>query len=354
MIWDSVHQFVPTLIQGDAIGDYTLWLRTKLLEKSISSEIFVSVENNETQNLTHSFDEMEGLAHCSKNTLLLYHVAQASTCAQFILGRAEPLGLIFHNFTPPEQLINWDGALASDLLSAERELKQLAQRAQIAICDSSYNASKLNGLGLTNTTVVPLPIRINKPLSAVKPLDDPTILFVGRIAPNKAFHDIIAAAALLRTEIPNVKVRFVGDTSFASYYSYLTKLVSQLALEDVVTFTGRVTETQLANEYLSAQVFCCLSDHEGFGVPILEAMKLGLPVIAYNAAAVPETLGSAGLLINNKSPAMVATAIERVITDQNLSKSMIAAGKQRASIFSESNTASKFFSAINSLGDYEN
>ena len=87
---------------------------------------------------------MEGISNCSKNTLLLYHVAQASTCAQFILDRAEPLGLIFHNFTPPEQLINWDGALAGDLLSAERELKQLAQRAQIAICDSSYNASKLH------------------------------------------------------------------------------------------------------------------------------------------------------------------------------------------------------------------
>ena len=130
-------------------------------------------------------------------------------------------------------------------------------------------------------------------------------------------------------------------------------MVSQLALEDVVTFTGRVTETQLAKEYLSAQVFCCLSDHEGFGVPILEAMKLGLPVIAYNAAAVPETLGSAGLLIDNKSPTMVATAIERVMTDQNLSKSMISAGEQRAAIFSESHTASNFFSAINSMGDYE-
>lgn len=354
MIWDSVHQFVPTLIKGDAIGDYTLWLRKKLLEKNISSEIFVSLENNETQNLTHSFDEMEGLSHHSKNTLLLYHVAQASTCAQFILDRAEPLALIFHNFTPSEQVINWDGALASDLLSAERELKLLAERAQIAICDSSYNASRLNGLGLTNTSVVPLPIRISKPVMTVKPLDDPTILFVGRIAPNKAFQDIIAAAALLRTKIPNVKVRFVGDTSFTSYYSYLTKLVSQLALEDVVTFTGRVTETQLATEYLSAQVFCCLSDHEGFGVPILEAMKLGLPVIAYNAAAVPETLGSAGLLINNKSPIIVATAIERVITDQNLSKSMTAAGEQRAAKFTESYTAHKFFSAINSMGDYEN
>ena len=354
MIWDSVHQFVPTLIQGDAIGDYTLWVREKLLEKNIQSEIFVGVENNETQNITHSFGEMEGLTHPSKNTLLLYHVAQASTCAQFILDRTEPLALIFHNFTPPEQLINWDGALADDLMRAERELKQLAERAQIAICDSSYNASALNKLGLINTSVVPLPIRINKPVSVVKPSNDPTILFVGRIAPNKAFQDIIAAAALLRTKIPNVKVRFVGDTSFTSYYSYLTKLVTQLALEDAVTFTGRVTETQLAKEYLSAQVFCCLSDHEGFGVPILEAMKLGLPVIAYNAAAVPETLGSAGLLIDNKSPTMVATAIERVMTDQNLSKSMISAGEQRAAIFSESHTASNFFSAINSMGDYEN
>ena len=97
-----------------------------------------------------------------------------------------------------------------------------------------------------------------------------------------------------------------------------------------------------------------MSDHEGFGVPILEAMKLGLPVIAYNAAAVPETLGSAGLLIDNKSPTMVATAIERVLTDQNLSKAMTAAGEQRAAIFSESHTASKFFSAINSMSDYEN
>jgi glycosyltransferase involved in cell wall biosynthesis len=342
--WTAVHQFVPTLIQGDAIGDHVLRLRDQQRAAGRRSEIFVDVERDETAAFTHPLDRLDRHVEAG-STLLLYHVAQASRCATLLLERPEPVGLVFHNFTPVELLAGWDASAACDLLDAERQLDDLAATAIVGICDSRYNAEQLEDHGLLDTHVACIPVT-PPPARDRHPAGRPTVLFVGRVAPNKAFHDLVTAVALLRHRIHDVELRLVGGPTSKAYSRALEGLVAALGLEDTVVFTGRVSDSQLLDEYDSAHVFCCLSDHEGFGVPLLEAMSHGLPVVAHDSSAVGETVGGAGILLADKQPAVVATALERVLTDPDLADALRAAGRERARSFSVERCAREVDAAL--------
>ena len=121
-------------------------------------------------------------------------------------------------------------------------------------------------------------------------------MFVGRVAPNKAQHDVVKAFAWYRRVFDaEASLTLVGGVSAGSYWSALERFVDGLGLSGVVRLAGSVSDVELEGLYRSADVFVCLSEHEGFCVPLLEAMAHGVPVVAFGAAAVPETLGDAGL-----------------------------------------------------------
>ncbi|MEE3256981.1 MAG: glycosyltransferase family 4 protein, partial [Actinomycetota bacterium] len=282
MTWDAVHQFVPTLVSGDAIGSHALWIQQHLRARGCRSEIFVGIDNPSTLAETRQLELVDRYVRSERRTLLLYHVAQASYCADFLLERQEPLALVFHNFTPPELLIHWDPDTAFELLRAQEQLLDLVDQAQFAICDSEFNARSLASFGNLETAVVPLPLP-QKPRLEQSKSEHPIILFVGRVAPNKAIHDLIATVALLHQNVPGAELRIVGGPTSDLYDASLVGLVNALGLNDIVTFTGWVSDDQLEREYQQASVFCTLSDHEGFGVPILEAMTHGLPVVAFES-----------------------------------------------------------------------
>ena len=264
---------------------------------------------------------------------MIYHVGQASTCADFLASRPEPLALIFHNFTPPELLIRWDPDAAFEILNAQYQLTELVGKSLFAICDSQFNSLVLDGFGKVKSFVIPLPIaeiKESKPSSE----EPPIVLFVGRIAPNKGIHDLVASMAVLREHLPDVRLRVVGTPTSDKYDAALEKLANSLDLAGVVTLTGWVSDDELEREYQRASVFCTLSDHEGFGVPILEAMAYGLPIVAYDNTAVGETVGDAGLLLSSKEPAVVASALDRVLSDTSLSGRLSRSGRQRSKLFS--------------------
>ncbi len=331
MNWTAVHQFLPTLLRGDAVGEHALRIRQQQRARGRVAEIFVDVINEETADETQHIDDVDRYVHPG-TTLFSYHMAQASRCADVLLERDEPLALHFHNLTPVDLLAGWDPTAACLLLDAHHQLDTLIDRALIGICDSEYNAIQLHARGLADTHVVCLPVE--PPVdTAVRDHGPPTVLFVGRVAPNKALHDLIVSVALLRDRIPEVRLRLVGPPTSDSYSSALAGLVEDLDLTDTVTFAGRVSPSELSEAYASADVFCCLSDHEGFGVPLLEAMSHGVPVVAYDCTAVGETVGPAGLLLGDKACELTATALERVLTDPVLAGRMRAAGLSRAGEF---------------------
>ena len=343
MSWGAVHQFVPTLIRGDANGDHVVRLRDQQRHAGRRSEIFVDVERDATASDTHPLRALDD--HTGPDTLLVYHVAQASRCAPFLIDREEPLALLFHNFTPVDLLAGWDPSAACDLLDAERQLSDLADRALLGICDSHYNAERLADHGMLHTPVACIPVE-SRQNDHSEASTRPTVLFVGRVAPNKAFHDLIAAVAVLVQSVPQIELRLVGGETSLRYTRALEGLITALGLDDTVTLTGRVSDAQLVQEYQRASVFCCLSDHEGFGVPLLEAMSHGCPLVAFDSSAVGETVGGAGLLLSDKSPTVVAGALERVLAEADLAEALRTAGLERAASFSEERCAAEIGEAL--------
>ena len=151
------------------------------------------------------------------------------------------------------------------------------------------------------------------------------VLFVGRIIPNKRIDDLVRSFAVFQKWVrPRSRLLLVGDhRGFERYLDRLQELVRELRLDEVV-FTGQVDDDELYAYYRLADVFLCLSEHEGFGVPLQEAMHFGLPVIAYDAGAVRETLRGGGLLLQDKRPELVADLLDRLTRGGDLRRAVLA------------------------------
>jgi glycosyltransferase involved in cell wall biosynthesis len=237
-------------------------------------------------------------------------------------------------------------------------MASLAPATTLAIADSQFNRNDLLRLGFRDCEVVP--ILFDRDRLDVEP--DPAVaarlasdrdrggvewLFVGRISPNKAQHDLLKSFAAYRLAYdPKARLRLVGGSSSHLYERALETFAHETGCADAVTFAGSVTPEALAAYYRNADVLVCLSRHEGFGVPLLEAMHYGVPVVALRSTAVPETLGDAGLLVATAAPAVVSAAVDRVIGDSVLRQAMIGAGHARLEDFALDRCRAQFADVV--------
>ena len=172
-------------------------------------------------------------------------------------------------------------------------------------------------------------------------------LFVGRVVANKGFHDLLAAFAVFRGLAGDqARLVLVGSGGGGAYGGAVRALGDVLGLGGSVVWAGSVPGGVLGGWYRAADVLVCLSDHEGFGVPLVEAMAAGLPVVAFDAGAVGETLGGAGVLLGDKSPASVAAAARRVLGDEALRRGLAAAGRRRAAELGPGRAAAAYAEAL--------
>ncbi|MXW62639.1 MAG: glycosyltransferase family 4 protein [Acidimicrobiaceae bacterium] len=334
-----VHQFIPSLAKRDAVGFHTFALDELLRELGADSTIYTAHINSETKDLARHY---RSHVRDPNPDLIVYQASIGSPMADYVLGRPEPLMLNYHNMTPPEFCYGWDATLGAELDLGRRQLARLCRRAFIAVADSDYNARDLTELKLKRVEVIPVLTD-----DALFPVDEPptpgsaldgsaldgsalTVLFVGRLAPNKCQHDLLAAMAVVRQRIPGAELVLVGSSSSDRYEQSLREFAAELGIADAVRFEGSVSVSDLGSWYRRADVFVCLSEHEGFCVPILEAMAWGVPVVAFDAAAVPDTVADAGVILDDKSPAVVASAIERVVGDESVRRNLVELGSARA------------------------
>jgi glycosyltransferase involved in cell wall biosynthesis len=170
------------------------------------------------------------------------------------------------------------------------------------------------------------------------------------VAPHKAQHDLVKAfAAYRRVYDPLARLHIIGGSSSHAYWTALERFVAAAGLGDAVDLAGSISPGALAAQYRVADAFVCLSDHEGFCVPLLEAMHHEVPVVAYRAAAVPETVAGAGLVLDDKAPVTVATAVHRVVTDARLREGLVAAGRARVADFSLDRSRARLVDAVTEL-----
>jgi L-malate glycosyltransferase len=355
----GIHQFVPALLPGDATGQHTLEIRRLVQEMGLESEIYAEAVHPDLEGEGRHFtDYPRRRAH---GDLLLYQMAAASVLADFLYVRPEPLAVDYHNITPPEFFRPWDPETASAQIWSRAQALRLASRAVLGIGDSAFNEADLVEMGYGATTVVP--ILVDWQAFEVS-VDDDALghllqtksgggadwLFVGRLVPNKAQHDLVKAFSAYRDLYDSsARLHLVGRTSVRRYGQALRRFVGELGLDGAVEFAEGVTQAELAAHYQAADVLVSCSDHEGFCVPLLEAMHHGVPVVAYAAAAVPETLGQAGILLGDKSGLEVAAAVHRVLSDSELRGRLIAAGRRRLSDFGLEATRRRMRQALETL-----
>jgi glycosyltransferase involved in cell wall biosynthesis len=344
----KIHQFTPILEPG-AVGSHTLMARDILREAGHTSEIFTP-----TVHPACADAGARPLGDYRRGAdVLVYHLAIGSPVANMLLGRREPLVVDHHNLTPLRYLESWQSDAARGVVWGRAQLRELAARATLGIGDSHFNEAELIEAGYPRTTVVPIlfdPRSIAvEPDPAVERHDATTWLFVGRLAANKAQHDIVKAFAAYRQfHDERARLHLVGGGADDPYGRTLLRFIEALGLHDAVTLTGGVSAAQLAAYYATADVFVVCSEHEGFCVPLLEAMHHGVPIVAFAAAAVPETLGDAGLLLDVKDACTVAAAVDRVIRDSALRDQLVDAGRARLEQFDVARTGPQFLQAVTS------
>ncbi|HTV12267.1 MAG TPA: glycosyltransferase [Acidimicrobiales bacterium] len=352
-----VDQYLPSFAPYDAIGAHALQVRKALRLAGYRSEIWAAEIHGALRAQARPFGE--DLERC-RERLLLYQCSTSSPLANWLAARAkagEPLLSQYHNITPPRYFERWDRSAARAMEQARDELAALASAVGLAMAVSVFNERELTECGYLRTAVCPLLVDLEAyhrpPRSSTlerlrrrKARSGAQWLFVGRFVPNKCQHDVIAAFAAYRYVFDHrARLTLAGWGGQPRYRSALERLARQLELGESVELVEGADEADLLAYWEVSDVFVCMSEHEGFCVPVLEAMELGVPVVAYSAAAVPETLGEAGVLLEDKKPIAVARAVHEVCTT-GARERLVAAGRARAAGYSLANSSRRFLSIL--------
>ena len=357
----QVHQFLPSYATGDAVSGHTVRARQILRGMGFESEIYAE--------RSHAADPEAGVLPLDAferrsdhaDTWLLYQHSIGSRLGRVLLDRPERLVVNYHNVTPASFFEPWDLSIAAELALGRRHTAMLAPRAAAGIAVSAYNEQELRDVGFRTTAVAPVLFDVEslrrevdesalERRLAAKAAGGADIVFVGRVAPHKAQHDLVRAVAAYRKAYdPTARLHLVGARSSERYWSALQAFIDDAGLHDAVTLTGAVSAGELGAYYRSADLFLCLSEHEGFCVPLLEAMANDVPVVGFAAAAVPETLAGAGVLIETKDAATVAAAMHVVLADEGRRVAVVDAGRRRLADFAPDVLQHRFEDAVGSV-----
>jgi L-malate glycosyltransferase len=343
-VTQTVNQLVPSVVPGDATTGHTLQLQRLLQDLGYESEVYAFAVHPQLEDRVRLIGELAGPSR--PDSFLVYQLSGHSELADWLIGRREQIALNYHNITPHRFFWRYDRGIALALLAAQLQVSQLAYVAKGAVCDSEFNASDLARRGLDKTSVAPILLDLSEfdaeaeprtveKLERLRDTGGAHFLFVGGVAPHKAQHDLVRALAVYRRIYdPAARLSIVGRPMSGGYFSALESFVAELGLGDAVELTGGVTHEQLVAYYRNADVFVSASEHEGFCVPLIEAMHHGLPVVAYAAGAVADTLGEGGVLVEDKSAGPLAAAMWRVASDDQTRQRLSDAGTRRARNFS--------------------
>jgi glycosyltransferase involved in cell wall biosynthesis len=298
----AIHQIVPNMRSGDAIGNTSLSLQRVLQSIGFESEIFRESCTPDLEDSTRPAAEYLDVS--SADNIVFFHYSIGSDLNRFVYNLPDNVVIIYHNITPHEYFVDIHNHVVGELYHGRKQLNAFASKAIMGLGDSEYNRLELEEAGFQNTDLLPLVVSFDDLDAKPDPvmmemLDDhkATFLFVGRVVPNKALEDLIILYAHYKKYVSHdSRLIIAGDwAGFETYYNYLMKLAYTIDLPDF-TMTGRVDFSQLIALYKSAAAYISTSQHEGFCLPLLEAMHFDIPVMALDKAAVAETMGGAGVL----------------------------------------------------------
>ncbi len=305
-----INQWVPAAHKGDAIGDSARRVRALLRMMGHESELYAMTIDDALRHDVRPFGDAAG----RRGDVTIFHYALPSAMTGAFSSIDSRRVLQYHNVTPASYFAPYDPALFRLAALGREELATLAGRVDLALGDSAYNRQELDALGFRRTGVFPIAVdttRITRPVERPaldRMLDDGLVnfLFVGRL-------DVVPR-----------------------YHSMIRALMAEYRLrDDRFVFTGPIPDEELAVYYRRAAVYISMSEHEGFCVPLVEAMAADVPVLAYAAAAVPDTLGGAGVQFAPKDLEYAAELLGALAFDDGLRASVIAGQRRRLADFGD-------------------
>ena len=338
----TVHQFLPQLRPYDAVTSHALAMQRALRGAGMESRIWADSIHPalRSQGEPRGRFGSLGRSRSSSRQVLLYQAfVGAGDLVGFLIDRDEPLVVYYHNITPASFIWPYDHPSAALMEQGRDDVGRLVPRIRVALAASQFSARDLRDWGVNDVRIVmpsARPDRLAEPdvkrlrwlRQSKRGID---LLFVGRVAPHKGHQHLLRVLALLRALTQrDVRLFAVGSEGPEAYMLALTGLAERLGLDNSAIFTGPVTEAELAAHYEAADVFLCLSEHEGFCIPLLEAMRAELPVVAYAAGAVSETLDGSGILLGGLDPYVVAEVVSTVVSDEALRRQICARQRERA------------------------
>lgn len=337
----AIHQIVAGFVEGDAISNHALALQAIFRSWGYASEIFCPLRHIFPKMRARARDLAAHRAAARPGDLVIFHFSIGSETVDYFRELPAPRALVYHNITPGHYFHALYDERELLLDRGRRELASLAALPDLCLADSAFNAEELLAAGFKNVEV--MPIIVDDALSRERPDEKflrrwrdglKNILFVGRVVPNKRYEDLLKAFHAYRRFIrPDARLLLVGSyIGLERYLALLKNLARELGLDNVL-FTNHVRQDQLVGFYRVADLFLCASEHEGFCIPLLEAMAAGVPILAYAAGAVPETLGGSGVLYRRKDYPRIAEMMALLLANEPLRASVVARQRARLAAF---------------------
>ncbi len=347
----AVHQMLPDFAYGDAIGNDVRAIQKMLRSWGLESEIYA---RHVHPKLSGSCLPVEDYYHNVRpQDVLIFHFSTGHSLADAVPAMPGRKVLRYHNITPAEFLAQVNPQAADRAEFGRKQLPGLAASVELGIGVSPYNCTELEEAGCPQIVCVPILVDLSQldlpPDPTVLARFDGTrdnILHIGRIAPNKCIQDHIKVQYWLSQIRPGTRMLLVGGAdSRSGYQQGLNQLVNQLGVPDV-HFSGHVSTAAMLSYYQVADLYLCLSEHEGFCVPLVESMHFGLPIVAHAVTGVPGTLGNGGVHLKRKDPLYVAELIAGILDDPELKSGLARASRDRLEAFQPKTVAAQLKDAL--------
>ncbi len=335
-----IDQWVPAFHRGDAIGDEAFSLRDFFRSQGFVSDIYCLERDEGLEKESFLWRDFRPP---QPEDIVILHFALPSPLSFELIRLPCHRVIIHHNVTAPEFFAGFSEEMVRLAILGRRELRQIGPFIDLALADSAFNRQELVSLGFRRTAVFPLYINFerytrpfNRFLYNLYCDGRVNFLFVGRIVPNKKIEHLIKIIFYYKKYIsPLVRLIVVGKkNSLPKYYESLVRLADDFYLQpEEIVFPGHVPDEDMFALYRAANVFVSMSEHEGFCLPLLESMIFDLPVVAYSAGAVPETLDGAGVLLTEKKIAEIAELLSLIANDAGLRARILERQRERLAKF---------------------
>ena len=334
----SIHQILVSAAEGDAVTRMALNLRDEL-RGHCDSEVYAYWRHGDA--MEKECLSLDDLPQSEDVSVLVYHLSIGwKPVSELIHSRTERLVIAYHNVTPSHFYEEHQPEFAADLRLGRSDLLQLADRAVLALADSKFNAMELEAAGFRDTRVVPAGLKVDRlvRLETIPSIVQDTgrrfpegyVVAVGQVLPHKRIEQLLQTMHLLNTtRWGNVGLVVCGVARQVGYLEALHRFRAVTPMANV-HFTGPVSDRALATYVRGARAFLGMSDHEGYCIPPLEAAAVGVPVVIKGAAAVPETVQGAGIVLpEGAGPCEASEALAMVLDEDEVRWRLIDAGYSR-------------------------